>query len=91
MKSLLATMNQSALTRYEPLAALGALMPNIPKDHLLVLIAFTFSGLQNEAKQRNEQLTKEVLSSAIQQTLKDYELGTYTIEKKGNDYSLYEV
>jgi hypothetical protein len=89
MKSLLATMNKSVLSKYEPLAAAGALLaPHIPKDHYLVLIAFTHSGLQSQYK---EALTKEILSNAIKQMLEEYKLGKYSIEKKGDEYNLYEV
>ena len=89
MKSLLATMNKSVLSKYEPLAAAGALlMPNIPKDHYLVLVAFTHSGLQSQYK---EALTKEILSSAIKQMLDKYTLGKCSIEKKGDEYYLYDV
>jgi hypothetical protein len=91
MKALLATVNKSALAKYEPQAALGVTMTKIPKDHLLVLIAYVYAGLQNEASRRNEPLTKDILSSALTRTFNQYQCGKLEVKKKGNDYSVYEV
>jgi hypothetical protein len=87
MKALLATLNKSVLSKYQPLAALGTLMPNIPTDHLLVLIAFAYSGLQSQKLT----LTKEILSKVIQQTFNEYKRGKFLIEKNGDEYYLYDV
>jgi hypothetical protein len=86
---LLATVEASALSQYEPLATSGALLvPDIPRDHLLVLIAFAHSGALSQV---GSALDKDALSRMIGQIFNQYHAGKLSIEKRGDAYRLYEA